>query len=138
MTNETTAPVEQRHRDAAAEVHLHRGLPRREAASIKRGEKDDHWSVKAFVNFEASLTRAEQPRPTAPVDQRLFQIGDMVQRKEPRSYLFPGVVIAAGYKLDGVTWHCEVECIAPGVEGMTHVFPARSLETLASKEPTNG
>ena len=64
MTNETTAPVEQRHRNAAAEVHLHRGLPRQEAASIKRGEKDDHWSVKAFVNFEASLTRAEQPRPT--------------------------------------------------------------------------
>ncbi|MBH0113218.1 hypothetical protein I5E68_09695 [Novosphingobium sp. YJ-S2-02] len=59
-----------------------------------------------------------------------WQPGDRVQRAEPRSYRFPGVVIAVGLKLDGKTWHCEVECIAPGCEGMTHVFPASRLEAL--------
>jgi hypothetical protein len=59
-----------------------------------------------------------------------WKVGDKVQRKPGASYLFPGVVISVGLKLDGKTWHCEVECIAPGVEGCTHVFPASQLVPL--------
>jgi len=55
---------------------------------------------------------------------------DKVQRKSDGSYAFPGVVIATGLKLDGTTWHCEVECIIPGVTGCTHVFPATSLREM--------
>lgn len=59
-----------------------------------------------------------------------FKVGDRVQRKSGASYAFPGVVIATGLKLDGKTWHCEVGCIAPMVEGCTHVFPDRLLKPL--------
>lgn len=59
-----------------------------------------------------------------------WKVGDKVQRKPGASYLFPGVIISTGLKLDGKTWHCEVECIAPGVEGCTHVFPASQLVPL--------
>lgn len=59
-----------------------------------------------------------------------WKVGDKVQRKPGASYLFPGVIISVGLKLDGKTWHCEVECIAPGVEGCTHVFPASQLVPL--------
>jgi len=59
-----------------------------------------------------------------------WNVGDKVQRKSDGSYAFPGVVIATGLKLDGKTWHCEVECIIPGVTGCTHVFPATSLRAM--------
>lgn len=59
-----------------------------------------------------------------------FRVGDRVQRAEPRSYLFPGVVIGVSHKLDGKTTLYTVECIAPGVEGMAHEFTEKTLEPL--------
>jgi hypothetical protein len=59
-----------------------------------------------------------------------FKVGDRVQRKEPRSYAFPGVVIGIAPKLDGVTTLYTVECLAPGVTGMAHEFVERGLEPL--------
>lgn len=59
-----------------------------------------------------------------------WKVGDKVQRKTDSSYVFPGIVIATGLKLDGKTWHCEVECILPGVTGCTHVFPAKHLTAM--------
>lgn len=59
-----------------------------------------------------------------------FRVGDRVQRAEPRSYLFPGVVIGVSRKLDGKTTLYTVECIAPGVKGMAHEFTEKALEPL--------
>lgn len=67
-----------------------------------------------------------------------FKVGDPVQRAEPRSYLFPGIVIGANLKLDGKTWLYSVECIAPGVEGMVHEFTERALEARANRPVDDG
>lgn len=63
-----------------------------------------------------------------------FKIGDAVERAEPRSYRFPGVVIGANLKLDGRTWLYSVECVAPGVEGMVHEFTERALQARDASE----
>lgn len=59
-----------------------------------------------------------------------FNVGDFVQRKEPRSYVFPGVVIGVSQKLNGTTILYTVECIAPGVSGMAHEFTESNLELM--------
>lgn len=64
-----------------------------------------------------------------------FKVGDPVQRAEPRSYLFPGIVIGVAPKLDGKTVLYTVECIAPGVEGMAHEFTEKALEPRPQPQP---
>lgn len=90
-------------------------------------DRPDDWRNRAEVTgwFSEEAVRREEAKRHCP-----FKVGDRVMRKPGASYMFPGVVISTGLKLDGKTWHCEVECIAPFVEGCTHVFPASQLVPL--------
>lgn len=63
----------------------------------------------------------------------IFNIGDHVERKEPRSYVFPGVIIGVSTKLNGKTILYTVECIAPGVTGMAHEFTENTLQLMSDK-----
>lgn len=83
-------------------------------------------------------TRANRPAEDKQEPVAKFKVGDPVQRAEPRSYLFPGIVIGANLKLDGKTWLYSVECIAPGVEGMVHEFTERALEARANRPADDG
>jgi hypothetical protein len=57
-----------------------------------------------------------------------FNVGDKV--KKVRGYKYPGVVVSAFVKSDGVTPRYVVECIGEGCEGMLHIFSETQLELV--------
>lgn len=57
----------------------------------------------------------------------MLEVNDMVRKKH--GYNFPGIVVSVFQKLDGQT-RVVVECTAPGVEGMLHIFSESNLEKV--------
>ena len=104
-----------------------------EADGVEGTVRRDHLTNHDLRSILTALRAANPERSTWRPDivgPCPWSVGDRVMRKPGASYMFPGVIISIGLKLNGKTWHCEVECIAPGVEGCTHVFPANHLVAL--------
>lgn len=53
-----------------------------------------------------------------------FAPGDRVRKQS--GYKFPGIVVGRFEKLDGSTRYV-VECVAPGCQGILHIFNADQL-----------
>lgn len=56
----------------------------------------------------------------------MFEVGDIVRRKDGASYEFPGVVVSRFMNTNGQVRYV-VECTAMGARGCLHIFSERDI-----------
>lgn len=64
-----------------------------------------------------------------------MEVGDRVEKVN--GYRFPGIVVSKFNKLDGKTERFVVECTAPLVCGMLHIFNGNQLQEACGEREEN-